>query len=217
MAQTTLFPPTLPTCITSCGVLYDVNGACVPPAVPTADASSYGSCFCNEPRLAGFKNGGTGVCDAACAANADDAASIQNWFTSFCANAAQGGNAAPTDTTSTSRPTSGSSNQGGGGGTWLSGHYQWVIFLVIMVVAIIGIWVGACVWRRRYVRKKDRVYALGTNLARATESGRVVPNASNAGSIHVPGPGLFDPAPISSAGVYGEKPQKGKWSLRGRT
>ncbi len=99
----------------------------------------------------------------------------------------------------------------------LDNHYQWVIFLVIMVVAIIGIWVGACVWRRRYVRKKDRVYALGNNLARATGSGRVVPNASSAGSIHVPGAGMFDPAPISSAGVYGEKPQKKKWGFGGRT
>ncbi len=99
----------------------------------------------------------------------------------------------------------------------LDNHYQWVIFLVIMVVAIIGIWVGACVWRRRYVRKKDRVYALGNNLARSTGSGRVVPNASSAGSIHVPSAGFTDPAPISSAGVYGEKPQKKKWGFGGRT
>jgi hypothetical protein len=92
-----------------------------------------------------------------------------------------------------------------------------VIFLVIMVVAIIGIWVGACVWRRRYIRKKDRAYALGNNFARATDSGRIVPASSNAGSLHVPAAGMFDPAPISSAGVYGEKPQKKKWTLGGRT
>ncbi len=90
-----------------------------------------------------------------------------------------------------------------------------------MVVAIIGIWVGACIWRRRYLRKKDRQYALGTNLARATESGRVLPNASNAGSIHVPGAGMFQPAPINSATVYDgdEKPkkQKKKWVVSERT
>lgn len=101
----------------------------------------------------------------------------------------------------------------------LDNHYQWVIFLVIMVVAIVGIWVGACVWRRRYIRKKDRVYALNSNLAHATESGRVVPNGgSSAGSVHVPGPGMFDPAPISSAGIYGEKSEKKKkWAFGGRT
>ncbi|KAK3904516.1 hypothetical protein C8A05DRAFT_31696 [Staphylotrichum tortipilum] len=221
--ETTLFPvATLPPCATKCGALYDVNGACVPPAAPTADASTYDSCFCNDQRLAPFKSGTSGVCDQACAAN-NDLASIQNWFTNFCDNVPAADNQKPTTTgtSSTGRPASGASNQGGGGGggnTWLSNHYQWVIFLVIMVVAIIGIWVGACIWRRRYVRKKDRVYALGTNLARATESGRVVPNTS-AASIHVPAAGMFDPAPISSAGVYGEKPEKSKkkWIVRDRT
>lgn len=86
-----------------------------------------------------------------------------------------------------------------------------------MVVAIVGIWIGACVWRRRYLRKKDRQYALGANLAHATESGRVVPNASSAGSIHVPASGMFDPAPISSAGVYGEEKSKKKWIVKERT
>jgi hypothetical protein len=101
----------------------------------------------------------------------------------------------------------------------LSTHYQWVIFLVIMVVGIICIWVGACIWRKRYLRRRDRQYALGTNLAHATESGRVVPNASNGGSIHVPQAGMFSPAPISAAGVYGEKPkkEKRKWMPRERT
>lgn len=94
-----------------------------------------------------------------------------------------------------------------------------MIFLVIMVVGIVGIWVGACFWRRRYLRKKDRQYALGTNLAHETGSGRVVPNTHSAASIHIPGPGMFDPAPISSAAVYEEKPPKvkKKWKLRGRS
>jgi hypothetical protein len=92
-----------------------------------------------------------------------------------------------------------------------------VIFLVIMVVAIVGIWVGACVWRRRYIRKRDQQYALGTNRAHATESGRVLPNASNGDSIHVPASGMFEPAPLSSAGVYVEKPQRKKWLGSGRT
>ena len=89
-----------------------------------------------------------------------------------------------------------------------------------MVVGIVGIWVGACIWRRRYLRKKDRQYALGTNLAHATESGRVVPNYSNGGSVHLPAAGMFQPAPISSAGVYEEKQKtkKGKkWVVKERT
>lgn len=101
----------------------------------------------------------------------------------------------------------------------LSTHSQWVVFLVVVVVAITGIWIGSCVWRKHYLAKKDRQYALGKGLARATESGRVVPNTS-AGSVHVPGAGIFNPAPIGSAGVYdGEKvrKEKKKWVVTERT
>ncbi|KAK4229180.1 hypothetical protein QBC38DRAFT_473384 [Podospora fimiseda] len=208
--EVTLVPQSLPTCVSSCGPLYDVNGACVPPAAPRADTNVYNSCFCNDQRLAPFKSGTSGVCDAACAAPAD-LTSIRNWFTSYCANVKPTATGALSSTTA--KP------QKNGGGTWLDNHYQWVIFLVVMVVAIVGIWVGACVWRRRYLRRKDRQYALGANLAHATESGRVVPNESNAGSIHRPGAGMFDPAPIDSALVYNEKPpkEKKKWIVKERT
>lgn len=177
-----------------------------------------------------------GVCDGACT-NPNELSSIQKWYTDFCAQQQQGG-------VKTAAPDAGkSSGGGGGGGTWygsffsfqsntlpdigaltllltdrLSNHYQWVIFLVIMVVAIIGIWVGACVWRKRYLRKRDRQYALASNLGHATESGRVVANDSTQGSIHVPSAGMFQPAPIESAAVYGEK-TKGKknWLHRDRS
>ncbi|KAK3990371.1 hypothetical protein QBC44DRAFT_67028 [Cladorrhinum sp. PSN332] len=207
--EVTLVPQSLPTCVSSCGPLYDVNGACVPPAVPKADTNVYNSCFCNDARLAPFKSGTSGVCDAACPAPAD-LTSIRNWFTSYCANVKP---------TSTSPASVTAKPQNNGGGSWLDNHYQWVIFLVVMVFAIVGIWVGACLWRRRYLRRKDRQYALGANLAHATESGRVVPNESNAGSIHRPGAGMFDPAPIDSAQVYNEKPpkNKNKWIVKDRT
>lgn len=120
-AETTLFPiATLPACATNCGPLYDVNGACVPPAAPTADASTYDSCFCNDARLAPFKSGTAGVCDKACAQN-NDLASIQGWFTSFCNNIPAADNQpTTTTTTSTGRPAAGTSNKGSGGGgnTW---------------------------------------------------------------------------------------------------
>lgn len=101
---------TLPACVSECGPLFDVNGACVPPAAPTAAPETYASCFCNDPRLAGFKTGITGVCDNACTVNPADLGAIQRWFTSFCVNA---GNTAPT---ATSRPGAGADD--GGGGTW---------------------------------------------------------------------------------------------------
>lgn len=94
-----------------------------------------------------------------------------------------------------------------------------------MVVGIAGIWIGAAIWRRHYLRKKDRQYALGKNLARRTGSGQN-PYGGGAGSttptrsgslMHAPRPGVFMPASISSANVYQEKPPKAKkkWNLTG--
>ena len=95
---------------------------------------------------------------------------------------------------------------------------------MIMVVAIAGIWIGCCIWRRHYLRKKDRQYALGKGLARATESGRVVANESNTGSVHMPGAGMFQPAPLSAAGIYDEeklakksKKDRKRWTVTERT
>lgn len=206
MAATTVFDEsTLPTCVPACGVLYDVNGACAATAI-----DNVGGCFCADPKLTAFSASPNGVCDAACT-NPNDLVSIRGWYTSFCAQQQQGGvQTAPAGT--------GKSSSGGGGGTWITNHYQWVIFLVIMVVAIVGIWVGACIWRKRYLRKRDRQYALASNLGHATESGRVVANDSAQGSIHVPAAGMFQPAPIEEAGVYSDKPKgKKNWLGRDRT
>jgi len=71
---------------------------------------------------------------------------------------------------------------------------------------------------KRYLRKRDRQYALASNLGHATESGRVVANDSAQGSIHVPAAGMFQPAPIEEAGVYSDKPKgKKNWLGRDRT
>ncbi|KAK3694369.1 hypothetical protein B0T22DRAFT_506772 [Podospora appendiculata] len=204
----------------ACGPLYDVNGACVPPAAAVADAAAYDNCFCKDARLTAFKAGTAGVCDTACTATPADLGSIQGWYTSFCANIGEAG----TTSTSTAVPTPGEVTGPSGntyGSSWIQGHYQWIIFLVIIIVAIVGIWIGACIWRRRYLRKRDRQFALGHNLAHTTSSGNVVPNASNGDSVHVPGAGMFEPAPLVSAGIYDdrEKPkkEKRKWIVRERT
>lgn len=38
----------------------------------------------------------------------------------------------------------------------ISNHWQWVVMIAVLIVAIAGIWVGACIWRRRYLKRKDR-------------------------------------------------------------
>jgi hypothetical protein len=83
----------------------------------------------------------------------------------------------------------------------ISTHWKWVVFIVVMVLGIAGIWVGACIWRRHYLRKKDRQYALGKALAAQQAPGGPAPGASQR-SVHLPRAGLFAPASISTANVY---------------
>ncbi|KAI0505575.1 hypothetical protein F5B22DRAFT_520643 [Xylaria bambusicola] len=163
--STTIVPfASLPSCAVNCGALYDANGACVPPVNTATDESSWDSCFCAYDTLQPLKSGANDVCNGACAADAQGLSSIQSWFTSLCNN-----QVATTGTTSaTSSSTAGSGNSGkgsqGGGGNWASTHVNWIVFIVVVVVAIVGIWTGACIWRRKYLKKKDRLYELGKGL-----------------------------------------------------
>lgn len=84
-----------------------------------------------------------------------------------------------------------------------------------MVVGITGIWIGAAVWRRHYLRKKEGQYALGKNLARRTGSGqnpyggpmgRETPTRS--GSVQAGRPGMFMPGANNDPNTYGEKPKR---------
>ncbi|KAI5463688.1 hypothetical protein BGZ63DRAFT_197506 [Mariannaea sp. PMI_226] len=164
-------PTLLPSCAIGCGPLYDANGGCVPPAANVGqNPFAYTSCFCANTHVTAFSTAATGVCDTACPS--DGLTSIATWFRSMCsanAKAANNGGNKPPNNNNLQSTTTGSSSsstaigkaQSSGGGTWLSNHWQWVIFLVILVVAIVGIWVGACIWRRRYLRKKDRQLSLG--------------------------------------------------------
>lgn len=245
-ASTTIVPfANLPACASSCGPLYDVNGACVPPNVATASAVVYEQCFCSDSRLAAFSTTTAGPCDAACTADPSGFGSITSWYQSMCSSV-QALAADVTTTTnadgSTSTITSSSSKSSGGGGGWyvpailhhppspfarlylsshlrrISSHWQWVIFIVVMVVGIAGIWIGAAIWRRHYLRKKDRQYALGKNLAARTGSGQnpygdATPTRSGSLMHHaVPGqPGMFMPASeTAGVGGYEEKPPKSK-------
>ncbi|PHH73817.1 hypothetical protein CDD80_3550 [Ophiocordyceps camponoti-rufipedis] len=158
----------LPDCAKACGPLYDANGACVPPAAPQADPAAYTACFCNHAKVAPFSKGTAGVCDAACTANQAGLQSIAGWFQSICKSPSQppppnnnngnNGNIRQNNNgAGESSPVSPVVPANNGGGDWLSHHWQWVIMLVVLVVGIAGIWIGACVWRRRYLRNKDQL------------------------------------------------------------
>ncbi|KAF7563281.1 hypothetical protein G7046_g845 [Stylonectria norvegica] len=236
----------LPACAVNCGALYDANGGCVPPAVAVAASSVYTDCFCANSNVAAFATGSTGVCDQACT-TAGGLSSIAAWYNNFCkaANvAAKTTTTKPpvvtlTTSTTTSGSTSGSkaASNSGGGGTWLSGHWQWVIMIVILVVAITGIWIGACIWRRRYLRKKDRQSSLlqkhSGSASRPSWGPPAVDPSTGVSSAPVP----YDPAAYGSnqresqipftagtaAAALAEKPakkpkkDKKRWVVKERT
>ncbi|PSR92276.1 hypothetical protein BD289DRAFT_184044 [Coniella lustricola] len=218
MASTTIVPfASLPSCASLCGPLYDVNGACVPPNVASTTSVVYEECFCSDARLTAFSTTTAGPCDDACTADPSGYNTITSWYQSMCqsvqALAADGTTSTASSASSTS--TSSSAKSSSGGGSWLDTHWQWVIFIVVMVVGIAGIWTGAAFWRRHYLRKKDRQYALGKNLAARTGSGQN-PYGGNtptrSGSVRGPtAPGSFMP----STTTYEEKPSR-KWGFGGR-
>ena len=88
--------------------------------------------------------------------------------------------------------------------------------IVVVFVGITGIWVGACIWRRKYLKKKDRMYELGKGLpstvAVNTQGNLVGPGVRNDGR-----PGSFMPGPAPAD--IAEKPRKErkKWNVSERT
>ncbi|KAF5023677.1 hypothetical protein F66182_4243 [Fusarium sp. NRRL 66182] len=228
----------LPSCAAACGPLYDANGACVPPEV-AADAgpTAYTQCFCLDQRVAGFSTAATGVCDEAC--NAQGLSSIAGWFRNICSvtgtnggstRTNQGASAATTTTTGDSAATGGSTSGSntGGGGDWISNHWQWVIMIVILVVGIAAIWIGACIWRRRYLRNKDRQSSLGQKHSgsasrpswgpgiEASESGGI-PYDNGYDDSNRNSNGLMLPGAAAGGAPGEEKPKKKRWIVRDRT
>jgi len=102
---------TLPTCAAKCGPLFDVQGACAPPAQNQVNQN----CFCTDTRLTPFLTGNANVQSVcgpqSCSADADLTA-IRNWYTGFCKNGGSSGG-----TATTTGANGGSTATGGSGGT----------------------------------------------------------------------------------------------------
>ncbi|KAJ4270217.1 hypothetical protein NW762_001893 [Fusarium torreyae] len=228
----------LPSCAAACGPLYDANGACVPPQV-AADAgpTAYTQCFCLDQRVAAFKTATTGVCDDACTADPKGLSSIAGWFRSMCSVTGTTGGTTKQTGQASSTTTDGSSSTAGsragsseGGGDWISNHWQWVIMIVILVVGIAAIWIGACIWRRRYLKKKDRQSSLGQKHSgsvsrpswgpgmEASEAGGM-PYDSNYDDSNRNSNGMMLPGAAAAGAPVEEKPKKEKkrWIVRDRT
>ncbi|KAI1423638.1 hypothetical protein F5Y12DRAFT_716121 [Xylaria sp. FL1777] len=214
MPSTTIVPfGALPSCAVDCGALYDANGACVPPVNTATDENSWDTCFCAYGSLQPLKSGANDVCNGACAADSKGLSSIQSWFTSLCNKQVAATTTGTTTGTSSSTAGSGNSSQGG---NWASTHVNWIVFIVVVVVAIIGIWTGACIWRRKYLKKKDRLYELGKGLpstVAVNTQGHMV-GADARDSTISNGPGLFMSGPGGAGGIEQPEKRRNKWGRR---
>lgn len=83
--------------------------------------------------------------------------------------------------------------------------------IVIVVVGIAGIWIGACIWRRKYLRKKDRMYEMGKGLPSTMAVNNHGHLVGPSASPHSDQPGMF----MSGSGekANGRK----KWNVTQRT
>jgi hypothetical protein len=88
--------------------------------------------------------------------------------------------------------------------------------LVVLVVAIAGIWIGACIWRRRYIRKKDRQTSLGQKHSGSAANPSWGPTVTGSDSATPMTPGRD-----AERAAYAEKPrktkEKKKWTVSQRT
>ncbi|KAI8949682.1 hypothetical protein F4801DRAFT_580221 [Xylaria longipes] len=199
LAANTTYPP-----------FYHDSSLCV--AAIMRGEMCWDTCFCAFGSLQPLKSGATDVCMGSCSADPQGLSSIQSWFTSLCNKAAEATTAtATTSATSTNTGNSGNSKQGGG--NWASTHVNWIVFIVVVVVAIIGIWTGACIWRRKYLKKKDRLYELGKGLpstVAVNTQGNLVGADARASTISN-GPGLFMSGP---GGVEQPESHRNRWGRR---
>ncbi|TVY48748.1 hypothetical protein LOCC1_G001646 [Lachnellula occidentalis] len=157
---------TLPTCAAKCGPLYDVQGACAPPAQSSVNQN----CFCTDTRLTPFSQGTSevaSVCGAASCSAASDLQALQTWYEGYCkgtTSSTSTGAAGATTTTgaagSSTKTSTGSSGSGSkssnGNPSWFDSHVKWVVMLIVLAIGIPAVWIAAIILRRRYIRKRDR-------------------------------------------------------------
>jgi hypothetical protein len=136
--QQTIVPfSTLPACAAECYPLYNAQGACSPPIVPSTSSLS---CFCAYGSLQPFYTTTAGVCDGACPNDPNGLSGIQSWFQGLCAKGtsqttATGGSSTAT-TSSTDSGTAAPVNGGGSGASSGSSNGPWYSLLSHSTLAI---------------------------------------------------------------------------------
>ncbi|KAI1007711.1 hypothetical protein K3495_g524 [Podosphaera aphanis] len=93
-----------------------------------------------------FKTGTTSIssiCGPQSCTSDTDLRIIRTWLLSYCG--------------SSSSISDGSGSTGNNSETksWISGHFKWIIMLIVIFTFIFGAWILACIFRKRYLRRKE--------------------------------------------------------------
>ncbi|KAF9882789.1 hypothetical protein FE257_005157 [Aspergillus nanangensis] len=181
-ADTTLIPTAaskiFPQCGITCPLLTQAQTGCIPPSALANGRATYVSCFCQSSLITQLHSSADGTCDDTCT-SASDRSLLKKWYTDFCAS---GGDIKTTSTTTTNtnnqndqnnQQDSNQANQNDNAAatttasarkntppppSWWSGHYKWVIMVIVLIVgfaliAVLGVWL-----KRRHDAKYPNLY-----------------------------------------------------------
>ncbi|RAL02468.1 uncharacterized protein BO80DRAFT_433726 [Aspergillus ibericus CBS 121593] len=178
-----------PSCGLTCSVLKEAQDHCLPPVAPETDSATYLSCFCQSNLLTQIHSP-TGVCTESCT-SASDRSLIRTWYDELCSSEST---LSERDMSASIFPRDSRSQ------AWWTTHYQWVIMIIVLVVAfsvitVVGIWL-----KRRHDRKYPGLYhAAGTA---GTDSALLAARQQDASPSPGPGPpaqGAFRPGRYDTA------------------
>jgi hypothetical protein len=197
---TTLVPTAasdiFPQCALSCSALNSAQSLCIPPTAPATGRSTYVTCFCQSNLLTQLKTSADGTCDDVCT-SASDRSTLQKWFSDFCSS---GGDLKSTDTSTDTNNNNANSNTNDAASStatakahkdspappsWWSGHYQWVVMVIVLIIGfalltVLGVWL-----KRRHDAKYPGLYHGASGSA--NNSGMLFPRPNNTLAPGAPG------------------------------
>ncbi|KAK3723870.1 hypothetical protein LTR37_001354 [Vermiconidia calcicola] len=180
----------LPQCGQSCPVISSAVQQCN--GASNADLNTW-ACFCESVWTNSNQNIAA-VCAASCT-NPTDNTAISTWYTNNCGSdngaSLHGGSSAGSGTSGTTGATgsesSSAANEGAptsdadesSGGSWWSGHWKWVLMVIILAVGLTILGFGGRWLKKRHDRKQDRING-GFNEGITTRG----PPMSSANNVH---------------------------------
>ncbi|KAJ5143276.1 Integral membrane protein [Penicillium bovifimosum] len=189
-----------PQCGLSCAPLTNAQSSC-----EAGTPASWTSCFCESALLTGLKSSGS-IC-ASC--SAADQSKLSTWYNEYCVSGGKqpespqpatttisAASATATDASSTSSASQPFATEEKK--SWWSGHYQWVIMLIVIVIGFSIIAVAGVYFKRRYDAKRPNLYHAGSTSALSASS-PPAPRDSTWGPAPVPGQPGFGPGSVASS------------------